>query len=56
MQQYVCTEFENIFDYTESFESDGHMKSMFCSNFHFKLKRSLDDEPDEGIGDIDDLL
>ena len=55
MQQYVCIDFENIFDYTKSFESDGDMKNMFCSNFHFKLKRNLDDESDEEIDDIDDL-
>ena len=29
---------------------------MFCSNFHFKLKRNLDDESDEEIDDIDDLF
>ena len=29
---------------------------MFCSNFHFKLKRNLDDKSDEGIDDIDDLF
>ena len=56
MQQYVCIDFENIFDYTKSFESDGDMKNMFCSNFHFKLKRNLDDESDEEIDDIDDLF
>ena len=55
MQQYVCIDFENIFDYTKSFESDGNMKNMFCSNFHFKLKRNLDNESDEEIDDIDDL-
>ena len=55
MQQYVCIDFENIFDYTKSFESDGDMKNMFCSNFHFKLKRNLDNESDEEIDDIDDL-
>ena len=32
------------------------MKNMFCSNFHFKLKRNLDDKSDEGINDIDDLF
>ena len=32
------------------------MKNMFCSNFHFKLKRNLDDESDEEIDDIDDLF
>ena len=56
MQQYVCIDFEDIFDYTKSFESDGDMKNMFCSNFHFKLKRNLDDESDEEIDDIDDLF
>ena len=56
MQQYVCIDFENIFDYTKSFESDGDMKNMSCSNFHFKLKRNLDDESDEEIDDIDDLF
>ena len=56
MQQYVCIDFENIFDYTKSFESDGDMKNMFCSNFHFKLKRNLDDKSDEEIDDIDDLF
>ena len=56
MQQYVCIDFENIFDYAKSFESDGDMKNMFCSNFHFKLKRNLDDESDEEIDDIDDLF
>ena len=40
MQQYVCIDLENIFDYTKLFESDGDMKNMFCSNFHFKLKRN----------------
>ena len=25
---------------------------MFCSNFHFKLKRNLDDESDEEYDDI----
>ena len=47
MQQYVCIDFENFFDYTKSFVSDGDMKNMLCSNFHFKLKRNLDDESDE---------
>ena len=28
------------------------MKNMFCSNFHFKLKRNLDDESDEEIDDM----
>ena len=56
MQQYVCIDFENIFDYAKSFESDGDMKNMFCSNFHFNLKRNLDDESDEEIDDIDDLF
>ena len=56
MQQYVCIDFENIFDYAKSFESDGDMKNMFCSNFHFKLKRNLDDESNEEIDDIDDLF
>ena len=55
MQQYVCTDFENIFDYTKSFESDGDMKNMFCRNFHFKLKRNLDDESEEEIDDTDDF-
>ena len=41
---------------TKSFESDGDMKNMFCSNFHFKLKRNLDGESDEEIHDIDYLL
>ena len=56
MQQYVCRDFENIFYYTKSFESDGDMKNMFCSNFHFKLKRNLDGESDDEIHDIDYLL
>ena len=56
MQQYVCIDFENTFDYKKSFESDGHMKNMFYSNFHFKLKRNLDDESDEKIDDIYDLF
>ena len=56
MQQYVCIDFENIFDYSKSFESDRDMKNMFCSNFHFKLKRNLDDKSDEEIDDIDDLF
>ena len=56
MQQCVCIDFENIFDYTKSFESDSHMKNMFCSNFHFKLKSNLDDESDEKIEDIDYLF
>ena len=54
MQQYVCIDLENIFDYTKLFESDGDMKNMFCSNFHFKLKRNL--ESDEEIDDIHDLF
>ena len=29
MQQYVCIDFENIFDYTKAFESDDDMKNMF---------------------------
>ena len=29
---------------------------MFCSNFHFKLKRNFDDESDEEIDCIDDLF
>ena len=32
------------------------MKNMFRSNFHFKLKRNLDDESNEEIDDIDDLF
>ena len=32
------------------------MKNTLCSNFHFKLKRNLDDTSDEGIDDIDDLF
>ena len=32
------------------------MKNMFCSNFHFKLKRNLGDESDEEIDDIGDLF
>ena len=32
------------------------MKNMFCSNFHFKLKRKLADKSDEEIDDIDDLF
>ena len=32
------------------------MENIFCSNFHFKLKRNLDDEPDEEINGIDDLF
>ena len=56
MQQYVCIDFENIFDYTGSFESDGDKKNMFCSNFHFKLKSNLDEESDEEIDDIDGLF
>ena len=32
------------------------MKNKLCSNFHFKLKRNLDDKSDEGIDDIDDLF
>ena len=54
MQQYVCIDLENIFDYTKLFESDGDMKNMFCSNFHFKLTRNL--ESDEEIDDIHDLF
>ena len=38
----ASVDFENIFDYTKSF--DGDMKNMFCSDFHYKLKRKLDDE------------
>ena len=56
MQQYVCIGFENIFYYIKSFESDGDMENIFCSNFHFKLKRNLDDEPDEEIDGIDDFI
>ena len=56
MRQYVCIVFENIFDYTKPFESDGDMKNIFCSNFHFKLKRNLHDESDEEIDNIDDLF
>ena len=40
MQQYVYIDFENIFHYAKSFESDGDRENMFCSNFHFKLKRN----------------
>ena len=32
------------------------MKNMFCTNFHFKLKRDLEDESDEEIDCIDDLF
>ena len=56
MQQYVCMDFENIFDFRKSFESDDDMKNMFCSNFHFKLKRNFDDESDEETDDVDDLF
>ena len=56
MQQYVSIGFENIFYYIKSFESDGDMENIFCSNFHFKLKRNLNDEPDEEIDGIDDLF
>ena len=45
-----------FFDYTRLFDSVGDMKNMFCSNFHFKLKRNLDDESDEEIDCIDDLF
>ena len=55
MQQYICRGFENIFYYIKSFESDGDMENIFCSNFHFKLKRNLD-EPDEEIDGTDDLF
>ena len=56
MQQYVRIDFENIFYYTKSFGSDGDMENMFCSNFHFKLKRNLDDQSDEEIDGKDDLF
>ena len=56
MRQYVCIVFENIFDYTKPFESDDDMKNIFCSNFHFKLKRNLHDESDEEIDNIGDLF
>ena len=56
MQQYAWIDFENVFDYTKSFESDGDMKSMFFGNFHFKLKRNIDDNSDEEINGIDDFF
>ena len=37
-------------------QNDGDLKNMFCSNFHFKLKRNIDDESDEEIDDIDDFF